>query len=90
MNNYAWAQWLRTVTAGNAWRDLTTVPEGEPVLLFCPRVDRGLDGCEVGVCYRSEVGGWEFWTNGGPNAGSELWLAEAPTHWMPLPPPPEN
>jgi len=57
------------------WRLIATAPQdGRPVLLFHP----DWDTFEVGV-YNAEVARWQERTGD---------LLDAPTHWMPLPPPP--
>jgi len=74
----------------SGWRPIETAPEACPILVFCPRAHRGHDSCEVVVVVRApEV---SFWTNGGPNAGSDFYFepGEEPTHWMPLPIPPDD
>lgn len=68
--------------------------DGEPVLIFLPQGNRGLEGYEVAQWWSgkddpSGKGGC-WWTNGGPNGGADMdeWIAA--THWMPLdwlPPP---
>lgn len=78
------------------WQPIETAPEFEPILVTAPKANRGHDSCEVVVLVRHpEYEGpdgklFSFWTNGGPNGGSDLWFDEEeyPTHWMPLPNPP--
>lgn len=81
------------------WQPIGTCPESEMVLLFCPEANRGLDSCEVAMVFHKNPGdpldpfhesGRSYWTNGGPNAGSDLDFprGQEPTHWMPLPKPP--
>jgi len=75
------------------WQPIETVPcEGnQPVLVFCPKAHRGGDSCEVVVVYRNDEGGFDYWTNGGANAGEDFHFSEdeEPTHWMHLPPAPD-
>ena len=76
-----------------AWQPIATVPEGEHVLLWFPNGGRGFGGMECGTLYFYDAhapGGINIWTHGGPNAGSDWQLDEPPTHWMPLPAPPES
>ena len=74
----------------DAWRPIETAPDCEPILVWCPGQHRGIDSAEVVVLYHDASAEWGFdlWTNGGSNAGDEMWLADRPTHWMPLPKPP--
>lgn len=73
------------------WQPISTIPLWEMVLVYCPKVNRGTPGCEVLM-----RGGWDkdsgWWTNGGPNGGSDLdfFQGEEPTAWMPLPSFPEE
>ncbi len=76
------------------WKPIETAPEDctVPVLVFCPKANRGTPSCEVVVMCRDCTGELSYWTNGGPNAGDDLYFGpgEEPTHWMPLPPPPKD
>ena len=79
--------------ARGAWQPIETVPEGVHVLLWFPIGERGVGGMECGTVYlkddlQAPRCGVEIWTHGGPNAGSDWYTSEAPTHWMPLPAPP--
>lgn len=69
------------------WRPIDSdTPEGEPILVNAPKSNRGHDSCEVVVICRMPDGAITYWTNGGPNGGSDMYLEEGqPTHWMPLP-----
>lgn len=70
------------------WQPIETAPDSEPILVNAPGADRGRDSCEVVVVVRTD-GEIYYWTNGGPNGGSDLFFKYGlPTHWMPLPPPP--
>jgi hypothetical protein len=70
------------------WMPIETAPEAEPILVWVPKEHRGIDSAEVVVLYRDD-GEYHYWTNGGSNAGSDLYFENEPTHWMPLPAPPE-
>ncbi len=65
------------------WNPIETAPEFVPILIWCPKINRGLDSCEVAILVE---GSW--WTNGGPNGGSDMDFEVSPTHWMPIPAPP--
>lgn len=73
------------------WLPIETVPTGENVLLYWPYGERGGGGMECAVVFPDDdPSGFNFWTHGGPNAGTD-WAprnGERPTHWMPLPAPP--
>lgn len=56
------------------WRPIETIPDGELVLAFSP--GWGIDFCR-------KVDG-VFYVDGGPI------FSQFPTHWMPLPQPPET
>jgi len=79
----------------NEWHPIETVPDGQHVLLWFPRGECGIGGMECATVYRHDEQsstGFSFWTHGGPNAGDD-WEprnSEAPTHWMPLPEPPNE
>lgn len=64
------------------WHDVKVrMPlEGKCVLILIPDVDRGLPGCEVASWW-----GDCWWTNGGPNAGSDMDEWSHATHWTDLP-----
>ena len=68
------------------WRPIEEAPKIESILLWLPDADRGLPGCEVGQDWGEDDRCW--WTNGGPNAGEDVYYE--PTHYMPLPPPPQD
>lgn len=74
------------------WQPIETVPEGEHVLLWFPKGEKGNGGMECARLYRESDGGLPpgGWTHGGPNSGSDWdWgYDDMPTHWMPLPAPP--
>lgn len=69
------------------WQPIETAPESEPILVWADNLHRGIPSAEVVVVVCSE-GEMTFWTNGGPNAGDDLFFETSPTHWMPLPAPP--
>ena len=74
-----------------SWQPISTAKEGVHVLLWFPTGERGLGGIECGTLYFNDAnapGGINIWTHGGPNAGSDWQMDEPPTHWMPLPDPP--
>lgn len=78
-----------TMTATPDWRPIENAPkDGTPVLVYAPQ------GCTQWTMYtplwicrwdtgRHEGGAWT-------EAGGELWTTCEPTHWMPLPQPPES
>ena len=69
------------------WRLIDeNTPEGTPILVNAPKAHRGRDSCEVVVLHRDD-GYITFWTNGGPNGGSDFLFQddEMPTHWQPIP-----
>lgn len=76
------------------WRPMETAPEHEPILVWVPEINRGLDSAEVVILLRADDDpsgrGYSLWTNGGPNGGGDLDFERAPTHWMPLPDPPRS
>lgn len=73
------------------WQDIETAPkDGTAVLVYATR-DGWTDGARI-VCAR--FGGlgprWSIY-GCGPIGRSEQWLDVCnPTHWMPLPPPPQD
>lgn len=74
------------------WQPIETVPEGEHVLLWFPKGERGNGGIECATIFKGDTihpSGMSFWTHGGPNSGSDWDPEEAPTHWQPLPDPPK-
>jgi len=73
------------------WQPIETLPMGEHVLLWFPKGERGVGGMECATVFVEDDGFgkiWYFWTEGGPNSGSDWSAPEAPTRWMRLPPPP--
>jgi hypothetical protein len=77
----------------NAWQPMSTAPEHEPILVWVPGVNSGLDSAEVVIIIRDADDpsgrGYSMWTNGGPNGGSDVDLEHEPTHWQPIEPPSE-
>lgn len=77
------------------WQPIETAPEGVNILLYWTEGELGVGGMECAMIFRGDPhskSGLSFWTHGGPNAGSD-WEprgGEAPTHWMPLPAPPNT
>ena len=73
---------LRLILAALAereWREMETAPtNGQSVLLFCPRA-RDYGYARIRLTWRKD-GLWQ-------GANNTLW---PPTHWMPLPPPPQE
>lgn len=70
------------------WRPIETVPkDGEPVLLAAEGFDRG-----VGVAAWDDEWSPDGWwmCDDGKQAIDLPLRGPAPTHWMPLPDPPEN
>lgn len=84
--------YLDAFAARSRWQLISEAPEGEHVLLWFPKGERGIGGVECGTFWRDPDGRITcFWTHGSANAGSD-WEArdgEQPTHWQPLPSPPE-
>ncbi len=74
------------------WFPISSLPEGRHVLLYWQDGERGAGGTECATVFRGPGGEWSYWTHGGPNSGSdwEPYNREKPTHWMPLPEPPED
>jgi len=84
---------LRLSEGLGAWLPIETVPEGVHVLLWFPVGERGVGAMECATVYRNDEhapGGYNLWTHGGPNAGSDWQLDDAPTHWMFLPAAPRS
>lgn len=70
------------------WFSIETAPEAEMLLLWCPAAHRGLPSCEALMVFHKphdpvHASGRSYWTNGGPNGGSDIDFApgEEPTHW---------
>jgi hypothetical protein len=66
------------------WQPIETAPKGELVIVA--------DGAMIAVAVL-HLGTWHFWEGGiddEENANMNSWLPNyGPTHWMPLPAPPE-
>lgn len=82
--------YAEALTPDREWFPIASVPEGEHVMLFWPEGEKGVGGIECATVYRNDDSifspcGYNFWTHGGPNAGSDWSTKEAPTLWMPLP-----
>jgi len=72
-----------------AWNPIETAPKNSSsILIYCPRSGRK-PVCEAwwAIAYEGDHGGhWQ--TPIGPSGRGYTILETAPTHWMPLPPPP--
>ncbi len=79
----------------DGWQPIETAPEGEHIMLYWPEGEKGVGGIECATIYKTDywaLTGYDYWTHGGPNAGLD-WEprnSEKPTHWHPLPKPPET
>jgi hypothetical protein len=68
--------------AGGDWQPIETAPRETDVLLFVPR--EAVSYVVAGLFNNGEEDGWS-------SALREMmWLDHEPTHWMPLPDPPEG
>lgn len=80
-----------SLVEASEWREIadgSEVPD-VPVLIWVPGAHRGIDSAEVAVACCGDDG-LSWWTNGGPNGGSDYYFEHAPTNWRPLPAPPEG
>jgi hypothetical protein len=62
------------------WQPIESAPEDRDILLFCPE----------GVCTKVFVGYWDVDCWSTPEGGEIVRISGHPTHWMPLPEPPEG
>lgn len=62
-------------------------PEGRPVLIWLPKVNRGLPGFEAAQWWGNNLRDGCWWTNGGPNAGDDMDEWADATHWAYVPAP---
>lgn len=85
---HGWDQ-SHALQPASQWRDIASLPEGQHVLLYLPNGERGVGGMETAMVFK-DGDGWSYWTHGGPNSGSDFELVEKPTHYQPLPAPPES
>lgn len=80
------------------WRPFSTVPQYEYVELFLEEGERGTPSSVLARCFLSSgehpthYHSWSFWTEGGPNSGSDFELPDQklPTHWRPVRPGPDQ
>lgn len=64
------------------WQPIETAPmTSRARLIWCPEIQ-----CTFAVTWHDEDKEWVIWPGGRPLA----YLAVTPTHWMPLPEPPET
>lgn len=69
------------------WQPIDTYRDGDFVLFWFPRGQRGNGAKETAMAFR-DSSGWSFWTHGGPNSGSDFepgGPGEVPTMWCRLP-----
>lgn len=77
--------------APREWLPIDTYMEGYHALFYFPEGERGIGGIEAATSYRDDDGKIRGgWSHGGPNSGSDFDFCEEPTHWMPLPEPPDD
>jgi hypothetical protein len=88
------AEVARLREATPQWQQIETAPREERVIIAVP-CKRAIDGWLIAEAYYryedDDEDGW-WWANTGPYDVGECRLALSghhPTHWMPLPPPPE-
>lgn len=74
-----------TLTQGAVpqWRDISTAPKDGTAILLAVLGSSGK--------YAQQVGSWQVdRLNDEPDGWEWPWTVGRPTHWMPLPPPPEQ
>ena len=65
-----------------SWQPIETAPKDGTAFL-------GLRGNKIANCYRVQRDDCEMWNFGGSSGAVEIAPHTKPTHWMPLPTPPE-
>jgi hypothetical protein len=75
----------------NDWQPIETAPkDGTPVLIAeCGQLSNGIDHWYIDTainCYELDVRERDVWTE---REGSKV-VCDSPTHWMPLPKPPQS
>lgn len=71
------------------WQPIETAPkDGIAILVHIPGDRRPVQEAWWALSYEGGPGYWS--TPFGPNGRGYIILADSPTHWMPLPPPPES
>lgn len=66
------------------WKPIESVPDGERVMLFLEKGEKGNGEIAVGIVYRDDDGTIDcYWTWGGSNSGSDI--DERPSLWAELP-----
>ena len=69
------------MTTAATWQPIATAPkDGRPILIGCSRT----------ASIRWAVWSDGFWRDGQKKVGGRISGVPSPTHWQPLPPPPEG
>lgn len=78
------------------WQDISTAPrDGTPMQGWVHEINRGVSAVETRTYWepkiRFEAGEWEYkHSHGWFFMNMVSWIERHPTHWMPLPTPPET
>lgn len=71
------------------WRPIADAPkDGSRILIYSPNASRAVREVSWSIPYEGATDGW-WATPHGPQGRGYTILPESPTHWQPLPPPPE-
>jgi hypothetical protein len=76
------------VASASGWQPIETAPKNASVLIFIPNVEHYGPGI-----YRAmlvDMGTGPHWSANAVAMGHDLGRDTAPTHWMPLPSPPQE
>ena len=84
------ARLLREEADAQGWRDIATAPrDGTPIMVYCPRA--GVVAPAKWDDNRFAKKPRPYWTHWGERIWGTLWIRDdQPTHWRPLPPPPQG
>ena len=78
-----------SVEKANGWRPIADAPkDGSTILIYSPNASRAVREVSWSIPYEGATDGW-WATPHGPQGRGYTILPESPTHWKPLPPPPE-
>jgi len=72
----------------STWQPIETAPTNTSVLIFIPNAEHYGEGIYRGLQVDMRTG--RHWTVSGLHMGRDCGTTWQPTHWMPLPDPPEQ